>query len=70
MKANQIFRNDFVCIHYYLCEVSTDIIECKIFAPYQLYNANLSMVAHSLGNHSGSLYVGAVAQMVERSLSM
>ena len=30
---NQIFRNDFVCIHYHLCKISPQTIECKIFAP-------------------------------------
>ena len=41
--SNQIFRIDFVCIYYHLCEISSQIIECKIFAPYDflaitLYN--------------------------------
>ena len=30
---NQIFRNDFHCIHYHLYKISSQIIECKIFAP-------------------------------------
>ena len=25
--SNQIFRNDFVCIYYYLCKISAQIIE-------------------------------------------
>ena len=29
--SNQIFRIDFVCIHYHLCEISCQIIECKFF---------------------------------------
>ena len=31
LTDDQIFRND--CIHYHLCNIS-QIIECKIFAPY------------------------------------
>ena len=34
------FRNDFVCIHYHLCEISSQIIECKIFAPYDFLEMN------------------------------
>ena len=37
---NQIFRNDFVCIHYHLCKISSQIIECKIFAPYDFLEMN------------------------------
>ena len=29
--SDQIFRNDFVFIHYDLCKISPQIIECKIF---------------------------------------
>ena len=29
--SNQIFRNEFVCIHYHLWEISHKIIECKSF---------------------------------------
>ena len=36
--SNQIFRNDFVGLHYHLCKISSQIIECIIFAPYELYN--------------------------------
>ena len=32
--SNQIFRDVFVCIHYHLCKISTQIIECIIIAPY------------------------------------
>ena len=35
-ESNQIFRNDFVFIHYHLCKISAQIIECKTFAPYEL----------------------------------
>ena len=40
---NKIFRNDFDCIHYHLCKISSKIIECKMFAPkisskWTLYN--------------------------------
>ena len=30
------FMNHFVCIHYHLCEVSAEIIACKIFTSYEL----------------------------------
>ena len=36
----QIFRNDFDCIHYHLCKISSQIIECKIFAPYDFLEMN------------------------------
>ena len=32
--SNQILRNDFVGLHYHLCKISSQIIECIIFAPY------------------------------------
>ena len=35
--SNQIFRNDFVCIHYHLCKISTKFIECIIFLKHSLY---------------------------------
>ena len=34
--SNQIFRNDFVLIRYHVCKISSQIIECIIFAPYEL----------------------------------
>ena len=34
--SNKIFRNDFVGFHYHLCKISSQIIECIIFAPYEL----------------------------------
>ena len=37
---NQIFRNDFDCIHYNLCKISSQTIECKIFAPYDFLEMN------------------------------
>ena len=37
--CNQIFRNEFVSIHYHLGEISCQIIECKFFLSiYELYN--------------------------------
>ena len=41
--SNQIFSNNFVSIHYHLCKISTQIIECKIlfhkiFIQWTLYN--------------------------------
>ena len=39
---NRIFRNDFNCIHYHLCKIY-QIIECTIFAPYELSITNYSM---------------------------
>ena len=36
MNRNQIFRNDFVGLHYHLCKISSQIIECIIFAPNEL----------------------------------
>ena len=40
--ANQIFRNDFDCIHYHLCTISSRIIECKDFAPYNFLEIDSS----------------------------
>ena len=34
--SNQIFKNEFVFIYYHLCKVSSQIIYCIIFAPYEL----------------------------------
>ena len=34
--SNQIFRNCCVCIHYHLCKISSQIIEWKMFAPYDV----------------------------------
>ena len=36
-ESNQIFRNDFVGLHYHLCKISLQIIDCISFAPYKLY---------------------------------
>ena len=33
---NQIFRNEFVCLHYHLGKKPSQIIQCIIFAPYEL----------------------------------
>ena len=38
--SNQIFRNDFIYIHYHLCEISSQIIDCKIYALYDLLEMN------------------------------
>ena len=38
--SNQIFRNDFVCNHYDLFKMSSQIIECKIFATYDFFDMN------------------------------
>ena len=31
---NKFFNNEFVCINYHLYNISIQIIECIIFAPY------------------------------------
>ena len=40
MDNNQIFRNDFVCIHYHLCKITPQIIDCQIIAPYDFLKMN------------------------------
>ena len=40
---NQIFWNDFVCLHSHICKISSQIIDLIIFAPYELYNNIYSM---------------------------
>ena len=40
LTNNHIFRSEFVCIHYHLCEISSQIVECKTFAPYDLLEMN------------------------------
>ena len=35
-----IFSNDFDCTQYHLCEISSQIIECKIFPPYDFLEIN------------------------------
>ena len=42
---NQIFRNDFDCIHHHLCKISCQIIECKIFDPYDFLQMNWKTLA-------------------------
>ena len=37
---NRIFMNDFFGIHYHLCKISSQIIEGKIFAPYDFLGMN------------------------------
>ena len=44
---NQIFRNDFDCIHYHICKISSKIIECKTFAPYYFLEMN-SITTYSM----------------------
>ena len=39
MDSQQIFRIVFVSNHYHLCEISSHIIECNIFAHYDLIMA-------------------------------
>ena len=39
-ENNKIFRNDFGCIQYHLCKISSQIIECKIFAPFHFLEVN------------------------------
>ena len=34
--SKQIFRNDFVCFPHRHCKISSQIIECIIFVPYEL----------------------------------
>ena len=34
--SNQSFMNDFVCLHFHLCKISSQIIECIIFPHYEL----------------------------------
>ena len=55
--SNQIFRIDFVHIHYHLCEISTQIIEFKIFAPYDFLEMN-SLV------RTAQLFAGIVVQLI------
>ena len=31
--SNQIFKNDFVCLYYHLCKISTQINKCNIILP-------------------------------------
>ena len=38
--SNQILRNYFVCIHYHICEISSQITECKISASYDIIEIN------------------------------
>ena len=35
--CNQVFRNNFLCIHYLISKISTQIIKCKNFAPDKLF---------------------------------
>ena len=45
-NSNQIFRNDFVCIHYPPGEMSAKIIKWNFFTPYELsmYNTIYCMI--------------------------
>ena len=40
MDSNQIFRNDFVSIHYHLGDISSQIIKCNFFSPEDLLEMN------------------------------
>ena len=40
-NSSHIIGDGFVCSHYHLCEIATQIIEWIFFAPYELYNNNL-----------------------------
>ena len=44
--GNQIFRNDFVCIYYNLWKLSTLIIKCIIFVPYDFMQLTLHNTIH------------------------
>ena len=55
--SNQIFRKDFVGLHYHLCKISSQIIECIIFAPYELYNYLL------YGNNYRSLLIYSMQEL-------
>ena len=45
---NQSFMNDFICCRYHLSNISAQIIECKIFAPCELYVTLCSVWCYSL----------------------
>ena len=38
--SSQIFRNDFVYLHYHLWKISSQTIECILFSPWSLYITN------------------------------
>ena len=70
--SNQIFRIDFVRIHYHLGEISRQIIECNFFGPYELSINNKSMLKRTAsdgpsiyGRHFGE--GGHVTPLFERS---
>ena len=42
---NQISRKGIVFSHYHICKFSAQIIECKIFAPYELNLTKYSQLA-------------------------
>ena len=50
MVRNQIYRNDFVFIHYHFCDISTEIIECKIFTLDELSITLYRIVLYSARN--------------------
>ena len=46
-NSNQIFRNNFVCILYHLCENRAHNVESKIFyLEWTLYNTIYSLIKH------------------------
>ena len=59
---NQIIRNDFGCIHYLLCKISTHIIACNIFASYEFSKITIiSMIISIVNQEPGCHYcVGVV----------
>ena len=46
-KNNQIFKNDFVYLHDYLCEILSAIMECIVFAPYKFYKTTIYSIVYS-----------------------
>ena len=57
---NQIFRNDFDCISYHLCKISSQIIESTISAPYDFLEMNSittsSIMFSSVQSHAMAAY--------------
>ena len=41
MDSNQIFRNDFGCLYYHQCNISSQINDCKIFSPHDFLELTL-----------------------------
>ena len=49
--CNQIFRNDFACLHYHLCKISAQINECEIFSPndFLQWTLYITLYVYSIG---------------------